>query len=233
MKKNTPQTNKGFIKIATGNSENDVLTALIKANLNATEYQVVLTVLRKTWGWNKKKDWISYTQFEKLTGKTRPSIWNAIEQLVKKNILVRNSEKGKQTFYQVNKDFTSWKLVKSAKLVKQTELVKKTLPTSKENLTQLVKKTKHTKETITKETIQKKYTSIKNLKEKDLKEIAEDYNVPISFVKSKYDDLQNYCEAKGKTYKNYKSALRNFVKKDAIQIVKEKNDKSKISVARI
>lgn len=217
MTKTTPQTDRGFIRIATGTNDNDILTALIKASLNATEYQVVLTVFRKTWGWNKKEDWISYTQFEKLTGKTRPSIWNAIEQLVKKNILVRDSKQGKQTFYRVNKDFSTWQLVKSAKLVKQTKLVKKTLPTSKENLTQLVKKTKHTKETITKETIQKKYSSLKKIQKEDIEQIANKYSVPVSFVQSKLDDLKNYCEAKGKRYKNYKSALRNFVKKDAIE----------------
>jgi len=143
---NTPQLENGFIQIATGDKQNDVLSALIKANLNGTEYQIALLVIRKTWGYKKKEDWISLTQFEKHTGKTRASVCSTINQLVKKNILVKKSILGVRASYQLNKNFNDWK-----QLVKKTRLVKKTLHTSKENFTQLVKKTIPTKEIYTKE----------------------------------------------------------------------------------
>lgn len=56
-----------------------------------------------------------------------------------------------------------------------------------------------------------KYSSIEDIKEEDLQELSEQYNAPLGFVKLKLETLKNYCESKGKTYKNYKSALRNFV----------------------
>ena len=150
-----PQTEKGFIKIASGQQGNDILMALVSANLTSTEYQVALTVMRKTWGWNKKQDWISYTQFMKATKKSRISIWTALNKLVKHNILVKQTELGKMTRYQLNKDFDCWKLVKLDKPVKKTELVKQTEHTSKASLTRLVKQTEPTKDTITKDTITK------------------------------------------------------------------------------
>lgn len=68
----------------------------------------------------------------------------------------------------------------------------------------------------------------KSLREGDFQEIAESYNVPVSFVMSKWDDLQNWCKAKGKKYKDNKAALRNWVKTDAVKLTKEQHDRSKI-----
>lgn len=75
-----------------------------------------------------------------------------------------------------------------------------------------------------------KYTHIHSIADEDFNKIADTYKVPVSFVKSKYDDLVNYCERSGKHYKNYLAALRNFVKQDAMKIRKEDNGRSKITV---
>ncbi len=56
-----------------------------------------------------------------------------------------------------------------------------------------------------------KFTSLKDIGEKEILEIAENYRVPVSFVRVQLESLKNYCEAKGRRYKNYKAALRNFV----------------------
>jgi len=69
-----------------------------------------------------------------------------------------------------------------------------------------------------------------SLTENDLEVIAQDYHVPLPFVKSKYDDLLNYCASKGKSYKDYKATLRNWVKADAFKIKQDQYGKSKISV---
>lgn len=68
------------------------------------------------------------------------------------------------------------------------------------------------------------YSDISSLGESEFKEIAEHYQVPLTFVMSCYDSLVNYCEAHGKRYKNYLAALRNFVKSDALKIRKEANE---------
>lgn len=58
-------------------------------------------------------------------------------------------------------------------------------------------------------------------------EIADRYKVPLSFVESKYDDLQNYCKANGRKYKDYEAALMNWVKRDALQVLEKHHDKQK------
>jgi phage replication O-like protein O len=218
----SPQIENGYIQIATGKDDNDLLNAIIKASLNATEYQIVLAVIRKTYGWKKKEDWISWTQLEKMTGKSRVSVYFAIKTLVKKNILVKKTTLGKTNIISLNKHFNTWNI-----LVKKTKPVKKTKHTSKENLTGLVKKTEPTKETVLKETTTKE--SIDSLTQENLIEISNKYQVPLSFVLSKKDDLENYCLAHGKKYKNYKAALSNWVKKDAMERIENANSKSKIT----
>ena len=57
-----PQKENGYIAIAT-----EIMEQLIQLSLSGSEWQVLLAVLRQTWGWQKKQDWISLTQFERLT----------------------------------------------------------------------------------------------------------------------------------------------------------------------
>jgi hypothetical protein len=76
-------------------------------------------------------------------------------------------------------------------------------------------------------TKKKGYSSISSLGEEEFQQIAEKYSVPIAFVRSKFDDLVNYCDAKGREYKNYYAALCNFVKNGALQIRKEVADAGK------
>lgn len=59
--------------------------------------------------------------------------------------------------------------------------------------------------------------------EEILQEISNKYKVPLSFVKDKLDDLDNYVAAHGKPYKDYKAALSNFVKSDALKINQQRN----------
>lgn len=63
------------------------------------------------------------------------------------------------------------------------------------------------------------YSSIKDLTNETLQEIADKYKVPLPFVLSRLDDMKNWMDAKGKKYKNYKAALMNWVKSDAMKIV--------------
>lgn len=62
------------------------------------------------------------------------------------------------------------------------------------------------------------YASIKNIGLEEMQQIADNYQVPIAFVKSKYDDMINWHESNGKNKKNWLATLRNWVKGDAIKI---------------
>lgn len=48
----------------------------------------------------------------------------------------------------------------------------------------------------------------------DLKELSEKYEASPAQVQRKADDLKNYCESKGKSYKNYRAFLENALQKD-------------------
>lgn len=53
---------------------------------------------------------------------------------------------------------------------------------------------------------------LRDLSDDVVKEMIVKYGVTEKFVKDRADDVIDYCEAKGKTYRNYKAALRNFIK---------------------
>ena len=127
---------------------NDILDALIKANLNGTQLAISLFIYRKTIGWNKKTDNISLSQFMKYIPVSKPSICKALDhiKLVKICLLVKKSKRPNcSNEWAFNDNIESWQLVKKTLLVKKSRL------TSKEIDVLLVKKPLHTKETITKD----------------------------------------------------------------------------------
>lgn len=221
-----PDVEKGFIQIACGKPENDILLAIAGAGFTGTEIAVILCVIRRTWGWKKKEDWISLSQFVESTNRSRRGIVYAVNRLVQSNALVQKVTPGVKTVYSFNKNFSSWNL----QLVHSVALVQKMVSTSAKNGKQLVQYIAPTKEIYTKEITTKEthYGSLKEIKEIDLIEIGEKYQVPLPFVRSRLDDMENWCAAKGRTYKNYKRALMNWVKSDAIKLKQEVHGKSTI-----
>ncbi len=242
-----PQTENGYTKIA-----NEILEVLSKSMPGFTEGQIIMCILRKTYGWNKKSDNISISQLVEMTGKSRRMIIYSIQNLeAKKMIKVfrsrKSSNESNTNNIAFNKNYSEWVVQEVApgykkelqrKRDKYNGVVQEVAPQKgsatigKKVVQRLVNDVQivaPTKETITKDNIQKKeYTSLKDIQEVDLQEIADQYQVPLSFVKSKYEDLILYCSSKGKKYRNYKLALMAWVKKDAMTIIKEQHDRSKI-----
>lgn len=62
----------------------------------------------------------------------------------------------------------------------------------------------------------------------DLEEFLEKFNATPDQIKSKADDLNNYCLAKGKRYKNYKAFLLNALKKDFKPLTEEDRKKREL-----
>jgi len=190
----SPQKEQGFTTVA-----NELLEQIIASGLNGTEISIVMLVIRKTYGWNKKQDEISLSQFCDHIPVSKTSICSALKnlQLVKILVLVK---KGKSKLcsntWQLNKDYDKWQLVK------KTKLVKKTAATSKENFNKLVKKTLHTKES--KESIQKKHINFSN-----------DFEVFWKYYPRKED--------KDESYIRYKEVLRIQDIKPEVLITASKN----------
>ena len=60
----------------------------------------------------------------------------------------------------------------------------------------------------------KKFSSKEDINETVIKELAETFNVPEGFIGDCWDSAHNWLDAHGKTMKNYKAFLTNWVKKD-------------------
>lgn len=98
-------TSKGYIRIA-----NDIWDALIKSHFSGHERQIIDVVMRKTWGYNKKEDCISLSQFAEMTGIDRRNVVRAIQKLVDRNVITRGEiTPRKGGLYSLNKQFNTWK----------------------------------------------------------------------------------------------------------------------------
>jgi len=58
-------------------------------NMSKAELKIILATCRQTFGWQKGRDRISYTQFERLTGLSRASVQEGIKQAVAHKYLRR------------------------------------------------------------------------------------------------------------------------------------------------
>jgi len=125
----SPQKENGFTPIA--NEILDRLASFPFPNKTGVPIALILFVIRKTWGYQKKTDVISLTQFEKGIGSNRPTVVHWLKYLVKANILVKGRELTRiGVEYGFNKDWEQWKWG-----VKATQLVKGRKFTSKVALT--------------------------------------------------------------------------------------------------
>lgn len=97
-----PQIENGFTRIA-----NEILEHLCLAGINGSEYRILISVIRKTYGFNKKKDYISLTQYQKLTTMNRPQAVKTIKSLVSKRILLKDN-----SVYKLNKNWEEWVVAK-------------------------------------------------------------------------------------------------------------------------
>ncbi|WP_250489962.1 replication protein [Caballeronia sp. INML2] len=96
------QVEDGFTRIAHG-----ILEALALADLGKRHYKVLMVLLRQTYGYNKKADEISLTQFRDKTGVLPPNVSTAIDELVEMRVIVRTP--GKHAFcLAVNKSYGQW-----------------------------------------------------------------------------------------------------------------------------
>ncbi len=135
----SPQKENGHIDIA-----NEIAEALARTNLNGYESRYLWVLWRKTYGWHKKDDTISNSQFSDATGINRTHIWRTEKTLLQRNIVTKLGNK-----LGFQKDYTQWREL--PKMVAVTKLGTGVTYSGNKKLPKMV----HTKET-TKETIQKK-----------------------------------------------------------------------------
>ena len=99
-----PQLENGYTSIA-----NEIMEALIENKFTGQELRTILFVIRKTYGFHKKDDFISLTQIAKAINSSRVRCSQIVKRLVFMKILtVYKNINGIGKSYIFNKDFDKW-----------------------------------------------------------------------------------------------------------------------------
>ncbi|MBA7469602.1 hypothetical protein ES707_04874 [subsurface metagenome] len=110
---------------------NDVWHALMLACMSGGEYQVVLTVIDRTWGFSLLSAPISLKKFEDSTHLTRQGIIKALKRVEGRHIIVCHRDGTKTTEYLFNKHYDTWIMPPSERELTSSEepqLVNQSLP---------------------------------------------------------------------------------------------------------
>lgn len=110
----------GFTRIA-----NELLEAVMHAGLSQHQLLVFMAVMRKTYGFNKKSDWVSNEQISMLTGILPHKCSAAKSALVKRGILTQTGR-----VIGINKAVSEWSSLPVKGTEKKPYLKKVTLPES-------------------------------------------------------------------------------------------------------
>ncbi|RMA11865.1 replication protein [Klebsiella pneumoniae] len=110
----------GFTRIA-----NELLEAVMHAGLSQHQLLVFMAVMRKTYGFNKKSDWVSNDQISMLTGILPHKCSAAKSALVKRGILTQTGR-----VIGINKSVSEWSPLPVKGTEKKHYLKKVTLPES-------------------------------------------------------------------------------------------------------
>lgn len=70
--------------------------------------QCLWVIIRKTYGWHKKEDFISLSQFTSFTGIKKPRVLRLLQKLQSKNIVIIKNDNDIGNTYRFNKDFDTW-----------------------------------------------------------------------------------------------------------------------------
>jgi phage replication O-like protein O len=139
-----PQKENGFTPIA-----NEIIEELCRRKLTGREFRVLLFTIRKTYGYHKKEDWISLSQYQKGCYLYRSGVCKVLKRLVSYRVLLK-LKKG----YMLNKNYDEWG-VSPTTLDDLGSVVGGSLGSVVEG-NQVVSRATHTKDNLQKKLLQKK-----------------------------------------------------------------------------
>lgn len=94
-----PQREDGHVDIA-----NEIVEALSRTNLSPYESRFLWCLFRKTYGWQKKADWIAVSQIVAMTGMHKAHISRAKRKLIERRIV---TQEGNRIAF--NKFYSQWR----------------------------------------------------------------------------------------------------------------------------
>lgn len=207
----SPQAEEGHVDIA-----NELVDKFCQINFSAYEWRVLWAIIRKTYGWHKKTDIISLSQFSSITGLDRRVIHRVIKNLSALGVIaVIPGDDRKPVTYGFQKDYELWNL--SAQRVTHHKLSPPTVVSVTPRGDKLSPPGVNTKEK--KETIQKKiiprdvYGEFQNvlLSPGEYEKLCLKWKE--SFVKEIIEECGNWMQANGKRKKDHYATLLNWGKK--------------------
>ena len=120
----------------------EIIERLACIRLSTYEFNIIFAIIRKTYGWGQKDDWISLDQLSKITGIASQHCSRTLKKLLIKKIVIKNIKA-----IGINKQTSEWLPIQV--------LPKQVVPIQVFNTTQtgiqVLPKQVDTKETITKE----------------------------------------------------------------------------------
>src|SRR3990167_5512355 len=161
IKMASPQIKDGYTKIA-----NELLEAYLKISKYLSPYEntVWLCILRKTYGYHKKEDWISLSQIGVMTNIRQSHIARSIRKLKERKMVIHSGERGKTYLTSIQKDYNIWSLLPKqvrTLLPKQVApLLPKQVRTTTQTGFELLPKQVDTKDNTTKDNTTKDNTTV-------------------------------------------------------------------------
>ena len=138
-------TDKGYTKIA-----HELLEAIAASDFSKREFKLILTLIRKTYGFNKKEDDITLTQLANHTGIKLSHVSESVRALESKNVFLKRE--GRHGYLlKINKNYGTWHVPKTGTFPKQEHRVPKTGTQGSQNGNMGVPKTGTTIDNLTKD----------------------------------------------------------------------------------
>lgn len=208
-------------------------------HLSPAEFKVLMCICRKTFGWHKTLDKISLKQIQEITGLSRKGITDNLNRLLDLNIIIKEEYK----LYNGGNDANKYGINVTC-MVTPSELI--TPPTSELSTPPTSELSTPTKESISfANPISKK--SIDEIKEKKThtqkkeKSVCVFFGSHVKLCKEEYEtlctqhsktaindlirEMNDYCSAHGKNYKDYAAALRQWRERKLQNAVKSVVDR--------
>jgi len=110
----SPQKENGYTAIA-----NELMEALAGIRIPGVARQCLDVILRKTYGYNKKEDIISLSQFCLITKLSRSKVCHSLNKLKEINIIIAQKGNDIGNKYRFNKDFESWRPLPKRAIIAQ------------------------------------------------------------------------------------------------------------------
>ena len=107
----SPQVEDGYTQIA-----NELLTHLMELYLPSNQWQVLIVIIRKTYGYRKKVDYVTNSQIVEATGLLKSNVSRALKNLTNRNVIIRQGK-----MIGIQKDWEKWQLSEQITKVVNTD----------------------------------------------------------------------------------------------------------------